>query len=82
MTPRIDPESIDLAELTTQLSAAVQRPLEGSVEGRTQLRDAALRLLGCSQLEAEQLIDTMVSRGFLRPERRDDGLTVWRLQVA
>lgn len=80
MTELIDPEEIDLAELATQLGDALHAPVAGSIEGRTQLRDAAARVLDCSQLEAEQIIDTMVSRGFLSVQRREDGLTVWRVQ--
>jgi hypothetical protein len=37
----------------------------GYVRGRTSLRDAVLQRLGCSELEAEQLVDTMVARGFI-----------------
>ena len=79
MTDRLDPESIDLARLTGQLREAVSPPVQGSVEGRTRLRDAAVRILDCSLLEAERVIDTMVSRGFLRPEQ-SEGQTVWCLQ--
>lgn len=81
MTGRLNPETIDLAELVDDLRHAVRLPLAGSLEGRTQLRDAAAALLECSQLEAEQLIDTLIARGFLRREQLDDGMIVWRSRV-
>lgn len=81
MTDRLDPEGIDLARLTRQLQDALVPPLEGDVEGRTRLRDAAVSILDCSQLEAEQVIDTMVSLGFLRTEHTEAGQTVWRPKV-
>lgn len=81
MTKPLHPEAVDLAQLTTRLRDALPQPVVGTIEGRTALRDAALDLLECSQLEAEQLIDTMVARGFLRPELQEDGASVWRLRV-
>lgn len=78
MTGRLDPESIDLAQLITQLRQAVRLPIAGSLEGRTELRDATTRILECSQLEAEQLIDTLIARGFLKREQLEDGQVIWR----
>jgi hypothetical protein len=81
MTRRLDPEAIDLAQLITQLRQAVGLPVAGNIEGRTILRDATTRLLECSQLEAEQLVDTLIARGFLRREQLEDGQIVWRPRV-
>jgi hypothetical protein len=73
-------EDIDLAAL----AEALQRTFEGHVPtgylpGRTVFRDAVVEELECSQLEAEQLIDTMIGRGFLRyqgdPAEQVDDLT-------
>lgn len=73
-------EDVDLAELTRALRAAVgTHSLEGAVVGRTALRDATASHLGCSDLEAERLVDTLVGRGFLRLERSPEGREVWRL---
>jgi hypothetical protein len=79
------PEDVDLADLAD----ALDRELEGStpagyVEGKTALRDLVVGLLECSELEAEQVVDTMVARGFLRfsgdPSAPiDDG--VWRVDA-
>ncbi len=64
-----DPRLIDLADLTGELREDFreQAPL-GYVPGRTAIRDAVIKRVGCSELEAEQLVDTRISRGFLRYE--------------
>lgn len=62
----LDPETVDLAAVARALDAAVPAPQrEGVVVGRTALRDATARHLGCSDAMAERLVDTMVARGFL-----------------
>ena len=40
----------------------------GYVRGKGDLRAAVVDTLACSELEAEQLVDTMESRGLLRYE--------------
>jgi hypothetical protein len=58
-------EDIDLAELTAQLRDRLRAtPLIGYLDGRTVMRDAVAEQLDCSELEAEQIVDTMVARGF------------------
>ena len=60
------PEDIDLAQLAGELERIfADRAPTGYLSGRTALRDALVVRLGCSLLEAEQLVDTMVSHGFL-----------------
>ena len=61
------PEEIDLLELKRKLSSkfGAARPA-GYVEGKGDLRAAVVELLGCSELEAEQLVDTMEARGLIR----------------
>ena len=56
---------------------------EGFVRGRTVLRDTVVASLGCSELEAEEVVDTMIGRGFLRfsgdsTKAADAG--VWRVE--
>lgn len=64
---KLDPEEVDLAELAYALRSAFPfEPPEGFLEGRTVLRDAVRDRLDCSELEAEEVVDTMVSQGFLR----------------
>lgn len=60
-------EHVDLAAVAAMLDGQLGgRGSEGFVRGRTVLRDAVMRHLACSALEAEELVDTMVGRGFLR----------------
>lgn len=77
-TQHFDPEQIDLAVLTRALRSAFDAPIEGAIVGRTAVRDAVARELRCSQLQAEQLVDTMIGRGFLARHEAPDGMTVWR----
>lgn len=51
--------------------------LMGAIVGRTRFRDEVARHLGCSKLEAETLVDTMIGRGFLRREVARDGQVEW-----
>lgn len=62
-----DIESIDLAALAASLAEtfAGQAP-EGYLRGRTALRDAVAACAGCSEAMAEDLVETMIGRGFLR----------------
>ena len=68
-----DPESIDLAELSNELRAACGHCIEDVVVGRTVLRDEVASRLDCSMLEAEQLVDTLIARGFVRQGALGDG---------
>jgi hypothetical protein len=65
----LEPETIDLADVVDGLLGIFENRLpSGYLLGRTVLRDAVTRLLGCSLLEAEDIVDTMVARGFLKYE--------------
>jgi myo-inositol catabolism protein IolC len=77
----LDVSTVDLAELVTELDERVPvGAREGFVVGRTSFRDAVQAHLGCSELEAERLVDTMVSRGMLRfREARPDRPGQWSL---
>jgi hypothetical protein len=64
---KLHPEEVDLAELAQSLLADISRDgMVGYLEGRTVLRNYVIEALHSSELEAEELIDTMVSRGYLR----------------
>lgn len=65
MTNSLDVEEIDLASLARRLLSAVGSPVEGYVVGRTVMRDAVASILGCSLLEAENLVETLISRGLI-----------------
>lgn len=59
-------EDIDLAELARFLRENVPATWRrGTLDGRTAIRDAVASHLGCSALIAENVVDTMVARGFL-----------------
>ena len=79
---RLSVEDVDLAELVEALRSrfAGARPT-GYLDGRTALRDAVADELGCSDLEAEQLVDTLVAHGFVRyegnPQAPEDGTHGW-----
>jgi hypothetical protein len=81
-----EPEDIDLAALGGELRRLFGNdPPRGYLPGRTALRDATARLLGCSDLQAEEIVDTMVARGFLRYEGASaeevDDLGPWSVQA-
>lgn len=60
-------ENVDLAELTESLRNRFSgAPPVGYLSGRTVLRDAVASQLECSELEAEDIVDTLVARGFIR----------------
>jgi hypothetical protein len=79
---RLSLEEIDLAELIASLRRRFAgAPLVGYLDGRTALRDAVAAELCSSDLEAEEIVDTLVERGFVRYEgdpaaALDDG-RVW-----
>lgn len=79
MSERIDPESVDLAELARVVRARCGPALPGEVVGKTRIRDEVMAHLECSELEAELLVDTMVGRGFAKRSEQPDGLVVWEI---
>jgi len=77
-------EEIDLAELAERLRRYFwSDPPDGWLRGRTAYRDALVELLGCSEIDAESLIDTLEAQGFLRfhgdPARRSVADSPWEL---
>jgi hypothetical protein len=77
MASPFNPEAVDLASVRDFLHDRCGSFVEGDVVGRTRLRDEVSRQLGCSELEAERLVDTMVGRGFLERQVLADGRTGW-----
>lgn len=76
------PEAIDLARVAGELERVfLGAPPTGYVLGRTAMRDAVVRFLDCSQLQAEEIIDTMIARGLLMyqgsPAEQVDDLRPW-----
>ena len=63
------PEELDLNELRAQLQRRFgDLPPVGYIEGKTTLRAAVVNILQCSELEAEQLVDTLETRGIIQYE--------------
>ena len=79
---RLQVEEVDLDELTGALLErfAVAAPV-GYLVGRTVIRDGVSGALGCSDLEAEQIVDTMIARGFVHydgdPTTSEDEVRPW-----
>jgi hypothetical protein len=72
-------EEIDLAQLARSLRARAGHPARGWLHGKTELRDGTVALLGCSQLEAEHIVDTMIARGILQYDAPpEDPEGTWR----
>jgi hypothetical protein len=78
----IDVESVDLLVLARQLRRLNTGALLGEVVGRTILRDGVVNLLACSELEAENLVETMISRGIIvrRRAERSDEVVEWQIR--
>jgi len=62
----VNPEELDLKVLAEELRKALgdTHPV-GYLRGKALMRDALVHERGFSELEAEELIDTMEQRGFL-----------------
>ncbi len=76
------PEEVDLAALARALAARFRSaPPRGYVTGRSEIRDAVVEALGCSQLQAEELVDTMASLGYAcfegSPRDEVDAMQPW-----
>jgi len=74
-------EDVDLSALTSALASTLGPAVDGpGIVGRTAMRDATAAELDCSQLEAEQVVDTLILQGFARLAKDEDGREVWRLR--
>jgi hypothetical protein len=69
-----DPTSVDLQRLSDSLQQILNSPIVpgGMLEGKTVLREVTMSLLNCSELEAENVVDTLVARGFVRFRKHRD----------
>ncbi len=78
----MDIEDVDLRALAVRLSGLlpVGQPV-GYLRGKSTLRDLVEEQIGCSALEAEELVDTLESRGYLRfegnPAERSQAYSHW-----
>ena len=67
-------EQIDLVALADALRGQLGPAIVASyLRGKTVLRDTIVQLYGCSDLEAEDLVETLELQGFVRyPHLEDD----------
>jgi hypothetical protein len=76
-------EEYDLAEVAERIRRhiPVNEPPVGYLRGRSYFRDVLTHELGISDLEAEQLVDTLELNGFLRflgdPSERSRAESRW-----
>lgn len=80
-------DDLDLAELAQALRhRAPPGEPKGYLRGKAALRDLVRAIVGCSELEAEDLVETMESRGYLRfegnPAERSHALAPWAIDPA
>jgi hypothetical protein len=63
-------EDVDLAELAERIRSHIPptEPPVGYLRGRSYFRDILVAELGCSELEAEELVDTLEMNRYLRFE--------------
>jgi hypothetical protein len=63
-------EDIDLSDLAAKIRAHIPptEPPVGYLRGRSYFRDVVVHELNCSELEAEELVDTLEMNGYLRFE--------------
>jgi hypothetical protein len=78
-------ESIDLAALTEKIRQHVppNDPPVGYLRGRSYFRDVVAFTLKCSDVEAEDLVDTLEAQGYLRflgdPSERSVADSRWHI---
>lgn len=73
MTLQEMPKSCWPDEVTRALARAfAKEPPTGFIVGRSAVRNAVMRLLGCSRVEGEEIVDTLILRGRLVLVRRPD----------
>ncbi len=81
----LDIDNVDLLELADSIRrrvAGVDPPV-GYLRGRSYFRDVIAHELGCSDSEAEQLVDTLEVNGYLHfegdPSVRSQAQSRWRI---
>jgi hypothetical protein len=78
-------DGLDLAEVAERLQRHVPEsdPPVGYLRGRSYFRDVLAHELAISELEAEELVDTLEMNGYLRfagdPAQRAEAATRWEI---
>jgi hypothetical protein len=82
MTLQVRRRSYDPDELTRTLARMfAKEPLTGFIVGRTAVRNAVADVLGCSRVEGEEVVDTLILRGRLVFARPPDNVGSWTFRV-
>jgi hypothetical protein len=83
----VDFERIDLADVARLIQKHIPpgEPPVGYLRGRSYFRDVLVHALSCSDVEAEQLVDTLEMNGYLRfegdPAERSVAESRWDIHV-
>jgi hypothetical protein len=72
-----DPD--DLARTLARVFA--EAPPTGFIIGRTSVRNVVVEVLGCSQLDADEIVDTLILRGKLVFVKSPDKVGSWAFRV-
>jgi len=81
----VDIEGLDLRDVTERIRKHIPPtdPPVGYLRGRSYFRDVLVAELGCSALEAEDLVDTLQMNGYLRfqgdPASRSQAESRWEI---
>jgi hypothetical protein len=79
----MDLERLDLSDVAERIRRHIpaNEPPVGYLRGRSYFRDVLTHELGCSELEAEELVDTLEMHGYIRfegdPSRRAHAESRW-----
>ncbi len=78
-------EDFDLADLAERIKRHIPptEPPVGYLRGRSYFRDVLVQELGISELEAEELVDTLEMNGYLKfagdPSERSQAESRWEI---
>ncbi|HEY5958415.1 MAG TPA: hypothetical protein VIV60_17750 [Polyangiaceae bacterium] len=78
----LDLDNLDLLTVTDTLREQFANSVPGDMlEGKTAFRDLLVTSLNCSELEAEELVDTLITRGYLKFEvtELDSSFGLWTI---
>jgi hypothetical protein len=87
LSPMVDFDSIDLEELARMIRRHIPQgePPVGYLRGRSYFRDVIVHALNCSDMEAEDLVDTLEMNGYLHfagdPSERSVADSRWDINV-
>ncbi len=81
-------EEFDLSDLAERIKRHIPatEPPVGYLRGRSYFRDVIVHEIGCSELEAEELVDTLEMNGYLRfegdPSERSRAESRWAVRTS